>query len=173
MTAVAGTPTIVAVSTGLRRGMVVLVLAVVVVFAQAVVSAGVTGRGAQTCSRRAASDALLSANLGERGRVAQVLCGDFTRDGRIDMAVSAATAGSAGVIGWAIFTAVPGGWKLALNRPNAYRPRLIRLGGDVLEIVPLFRRGDPNCCPSGGSRDTIFRWNGRRFVAAFSWKQRP
>jgi hypothetical protein len=29
----------------------------------------------------------------------------------------------------------------------------------------LYRRGEPNCCPTGGGRVVRFRWNGRRLVA--------
>jgi hypothetical protein len=100
-----------------------------------------------------------------------VICADLTRDGTIEMVASAATTGTAGVIGWAIFRSRSGTWTPVLRRAGAYKPRLVRLGSEVLEIVPIYRRGDPNCCPSGGSRDTIFRWNGRRFVIAFSWRQ--
>ena len=127
--------------------------------------------GGQPCSRSAASRELVRVNLGEGGHVAQLICGDFTGDGTPDMAVSAATPGTAGVIGWAIFKGELGGWSLRWKRPRAYRPQLVRLGRDVLEVVPIYRRGDPNCCPSGGYRDTIFRWNGSRFVAVFSWRQ--
>ena len=96
------------------------------------------GRSAgQPCSEAAARRELLRVKLGEEGRVAQLICADFTGEGTPDMAVSAATRGTAGVIGWAIFKGELGGWSLRLKRPNAYRPQLIRLGRDVLEVVPI------------------------------------
>ena len=101
---------------------------------------------------------------------AQVICADLTRDGSTEMIASAATPGSAGVLGWAIFRETRGRWSLALDRRRAYSPRLLRLGPDVLEILPVYRRGDAQCCPSG-ARDTLYHWNGRRFMRAYTWTQ--
>jgi hypothetical protein len=89
------------------------------------------------------------------------------------MALSLATTGSAGVIGWVVFVARDGAWKLALARLRDYRPWLHRLGSDLLVVTPIYRKRDPNCCPSGGAFDRIFRWNGRKFMLRYAWRQNP
>ena len=31
-------------------------------------------------------------------------------------------------------------------------------------MQPVYRRNDPNCCPTGGFDHTLYRWNGRKLV---------
>ncbi|HZO63142.1 MAG TPA: hypothetical protein VFB35_09200 [Gaiellaceae bacterium] len=101
----------------------------------------------------------------------QVLCHDFTRDGRTDLAVTIASGGTAGDIGFAVFRAVPGGWRVALAR-GGYKIGLFRLGGDVAGSQPVYRTNDPNCCPTGGFDHVRFHWNGTKFVVARAWHTR-
>ena len=38
--------------------------------------------------------------------------------------------------------------------------------GDTIALMYiLYRRNDPNCCPTGGGKIVRFHWNGRRLVA--------
>ena len=97
----------------------------------------------------------------------RVLCHDFTRDGRIDIAVTIASGGTAGDVGFAVFRAKPGGWAVALGR-NGYKLGLFRVGGDLASSQPVYRKNDPNCCPTGGFDHLRFHWNGKRFVVARS-----
>ncbi len=97
-----------------------------------------------------------------------VLCFDFTRDGRLDLAVTIASGGTAGAIGFAVFRATPNGWRVVLAR-NGYKLGLFRMGGDLVSSQPVYRRNDPNCCPTGGFDHLRFHWNGVRFVVARSW----
>lgn len=37
----------------------------------------------------------------------------------------------------------------------------VELVNDLLvQRFPVYREGDPNCCPTGGLRRLFFRWNG-------------
>lgn len=36
--------------------------------------------------------------------------------------------------------------------------------GRLQESFGIYRNSDPNCCPSGGERDFVYRWDGHRFV---------
>ena len=98
----------------------------------------------------------------------QVICFDFTRDGRLDLAVTIASGGTAGDIGLVVFRATPGGWRVALTR-GGYKLGVFRLGGDVVASQPVYRKNDPNCCPTGGFDHIRFHWNGVRFAVARSW----
>jgi len=101
----------------------------------------------------------------------QVICHDFTRDGRTDIAVTIASGGTAGDVGFAVFRSSANGWQVALAR-NGYKLGLFRAGGDLVSSQPIYRKNDPNCCPTGGFDHLRFHWNGKRFVVARSWHTR-
>jgi hypothetical protein len=101
----------------------------------------------------------------------RVICHDFTRDGRVDLAVSIASGGTAGDVGFAVFRTTPAGWKVALAR-NGYKLGLFRLGGDLASSQPVYEKNDANCCPTGGFDHTRFHWNGARFAVARTWHTR-
>ena len=101
----------------------------------------------------------------------QVLCHDFTRDGRTDVAVTIASGGTAGDVGFAVFRSTPSGWQVALAR-SGYKLGLFRVGGDLVSSQPIYEKNDPNCCPTGGFDHLRFHGNGRRFVVARSWHTR-
>ena len=155
-----------------HEGMRLPIVVVATVTAAALVGTATAATASPGCSRNAAGAELQRVGISQHPALgaAQVICADLTRNGAKEMVASAATPGSAGVIGWAIFRQVRGRWVLALDRRLAYAPRLVRLGRDILEIVPVHRAGDPQCCPTA-ARDAIYRWNGSRFVRAFSWRQ--
>jgi hypothetical protein len=98
-------------------------------------------------------------------------CFDFTRDGRVDMAVTVASGGTAGDIAFVVFRGTAAGWKVALAR-GGYKLLLARVGGDLVQTQPVYRPHDPNCCPTGGFDHTRWHWNGSRFVVARAWHDR-
>ncbi len=98
----------------------------------------------------------------------EVICFDFTRDGRLDLAVSIASGGTAGDIGFAVFRGTASGWRVALTG-SGYKLGLARVGGDLVETQPVYRKNDPNCCPTGGFDHVRSHWNGAKFVVARSW----
>ena len=92
----------------------------------------------------------------EPSSVDRVLCLDFTRDGRTDLAFTIASGGTAGDAGFAVLRATPtGGWRVALAR-SGYKLGLFRLGGDPVSSQPIYRKNDPNCCPTGGFDHTRY-----------------
>jgi hypothetical protein len=101
----------------------------------------------------------------------QVICFDFTRDGRLDIAVSIASGGTAGDVGFVVFRRAASGWRIALTG-SGYKLGLFRLGGDVATSQPVYRKNDPNCCPTGGFDHARYHWNGSRFAAARRWHTR-
>lgn len=106
------------------------------------------------------------------GGADKVICHDFTGDGRPDLAVTIASGGTAGDVGFVVFRAVPfpggPGWKVALRR-DGYKLGLFRVDDDLVSSQPIYRKDDANCCPTGGFDHTRYRWNGTRFVVARSW----
>jgi hypothetical protein len=36
--------------------------------------------------------------------------------------------------------------------------------GRLVELYPIYKDGDPNCCGEGGTRNFIYRWDGHQFV---------
>ena len=104
-------------------------------------------------------------------QIDRVICADFTRDGRTDMAVTIASGGTAGDIAWIVFVRTPTSWRLALNRAG-YKVGLYRVGTDLADSQPIYLKNDPNCCPRGGFDHTRWHWNGTRFVAVRKWHTR-
>ena len=100
--------------------------------------------------------------------VDQVICFDFTRDGRTDLAVSIASGGTAGDIGYVVFRGTSAGWRVAL-KGGGYKLGLAHTGRDLVETQPVYRKNDPNCCPTGGFDHQRFHWNGTKFVLARAW----
>jgi hypothetical protein len=150
------------------------------VIAALAVLAGLTGtaQGAG-CSPAAAKAAIRQARphitslantsmLVTPGMADEVICFDFTRDGRTDLAVTVASGGTAGDIGWVVLARTAHGWRFALGR-SGYKIGLFRVGGDLVDSQPVYGKNDPNCCPTGGFEHTRWHWNGHRFVLVRSW----
>lgn len=102
------------------------------------------------------------------GSADRVICFDFTRDGRLDLAVTIASGGTAGDIGLVVFRRTASGWHVALAA-GGYKLGIARVHGDLVVSQPVYRKRDPNCCPTGGFDRTRYHWNGRRFVVARTW----
>ena len=88
--------------------------------------------------------------------------------GRRAMVVTVGSGGTAGDIDWAIYVSEPKGWKLAMIR-GGYKLGLVRKGADIVETDPIYKKNDPNCCPSGGFAHTRWHWNGKKFVVVRTW----
>jgi hypothetical protein len=129
-----------------------------------------------SCSLAAAKQALgatkiFGTGLGPPVRLTvadAVICSDLTRDGRVDMAVTIASGGTAGDIAFVVFRSTSAGWRIALNR-GGYKLGLVRLGGDLVQTQPVYRKNDPNCCPTGGFDHDRWHWDGDSFVIVRSW----
>ena len=98
----------------------------------------------------------------------QVICFDFTRDGRLDLAVTIASGGTAGDVGFVVFRGTAAGWRVALTR-GGYKLGLFRVGGNVVSSQPVYGKTDPNCCPTGGFDHMRYHWNGSTFTVARTW----
>jgi hypothetical protein len=148
-------------------------------------SAATTGTAdATSCSRALASAAVKQVkphipSLGDApllvtpAMVDELICFDFTGDGRVDLAMTVASGGTAGDVGWLVLQRTASGWRLAIGR-NGYKLGLFRVGRDVVASQPIYRKNDPNCCPTGGFAHERWRWNGNggRFVLVRSWKSK-
>ena len=123
---------------------------------------------AGACSRTTATRLVRQHRLNPfllRHPVAQVLCGPFTGPTSRAMAITVGPAPTCWPIqSWAVFRLVGGGWRLVLDRRELVSPPLVAAGSAIREIVPVHRRGDGRCVPSGGTRTILWRWNGSRLV---------
>jgi hypothetical protein len=155
-----------------------LLAAAALVSATVVFSTGAAS-GAAVCSSATVKSALRQARphvpgLGDQqvlvtpANASKVICFDFTRDGRRDLAVTVASGGTAGEIGWIVLVGKGSGWRLAHSQ-GGYKIGLVRMGGDVVSTQPIYRKNDPNCCPTGGFDHERWHWNGRRFVRVRLW----
>jgi hypothetical protein len=152
------------------------ILAAVLAAAAATTSAHAAGAACGVATARAAiaSTHLRLKLLGDTAQAVdpasadETICFDFTRDGRVDLAVSIASGGTAGDVGFVVFRRAAAGWRVALSGAG-YKLGLARIGGDVVATQPVYRRNDANCCPSGGFDHRRFRWNGARFVVVRAW----
>jgi hypothetical protein len=106
-------------------------------------------------------------------RAHQVICFDFTRDERVDLAVTIASGGTGGNLGFIVFRHSVRGWVIALKR-SGHKFRIARVGGDVVASQAVYRHykngeADAMCCPTGGFDHERFHWNGVRFVRVRAW----
>jgi hypothetical protein len=157
---------------------IALVLAAVVL-GVAAAAVPVAGHGDAACSRATASAALKQVKphitgLGDQQALVtpanadQLICFDFTRDGRGDLALTVASGGTAGDIGWIVLQRTGSGWRLA-HSEGGYKVGLFRVGGDLVDSNPIYGKKDPNCCPTGGFDHERWHWNGSRFVRVRLW----
>jgi hypothetical protein len=102
------------------------------------------------------------------GMVDELICVDFNGDLRIDLAATVASGGTAGDIGWFVLVHTRTGWRVALTQ-GGYKIGLFRVGRDLVDSQPVYRKNDPNCCPTGGFDHRRWHWNGSRFAVARSW----
>jgi hypothetical protein len=106
------------------------------------------------------------------GGVDTLICHDFTRDGRTDVAFTIFSGGTAGDIAWVALRRTSDGWRVAVFRRNLYKVGLRRAGDELVETQPVYRANDPNCCPTGGFDHRRFRWAKSAFAVVRSWHER-
>ena len=70
------------------------------------------------------------------------------------MGVSLASGGTAGDVAWLAFAPAKSGWRV-LRSEGGYKLGLYADGGRLDVVLPVYKKSDPNCCPSGG-----FDWAG-------------
>jgi len=98
----------------------------------------------------------------------EVLCFDANGDGLTDMAASLFSGGTAGDVGWVFFAAKDDGWRLA-GSGSGYKLLLRRAAAKLEVVQPVYRKNDPNCCPTGGFDHTLYGWNGSKLAATRTW----
>ena len=106
------------------------------------------------------------------GGVDTLICHDFDGDGRVDMAFTVFSGGTAGDTAWVVLRRTATGWQVARRQLHVYKVALARTGSDLVETQPVYSKNDPNCCPSGGFDHRRFRWNGRAFAVVRVWHDR-
>jgi hypothetical protein len=94
----------------------------------------------------------------------RVLCPDART-----IAVTIASGGTAGDIGFVVFRESEAGWTVALVRAG-YKLGLFHAGADLISSQPVYEQNDPNCCPTGGFDHVRYRWNGRRYAVVRRWR---
>ncbi len=79
------------------------------------------------------------------------------------MAVSIASGGTAGDIAWIGFAPAGGGWRV-VKAVGGYKLGLYKHEDELEVVLPVYRRTDPNCCPTGGFDRAYYRFDGTRLV---------
>ena len=99
------------------------------------------------------------------------VCFDFTRDGRGDVAFGILSGGTAGATHWAVFRGVQTSsrrlsrrFRKVAERYSGPKTRVLREGRLLGVQVPIYRREDPNCCPTGGAGRVLYRVRRTRIV---------
>jgi hypothetical protein len=100
--------------------------------------------------------------------VGKLLCGAFAGPGSRAMVVVLWGPGNTGFVDWVVFRWAGGAWQFLMKQPLG--ASITAAGSDIRQTLPIYRPADPRCCPSGGTKTRIWRWNGSRLVAG-PWKQ--
>jgi hypothetical protein len=141
--------------------------------ASSVAAAGGTSTASARCSLAAAVQVVKRLHLGQAEYlprpVGKVICGPFTGPGSQAMAASLSSGGTSVTVGCAVFRWAGGAWQLVMESDLA-TTTIEAAGSDIRETSPVWRKGDPHCCPSGGTEARIWHWKGTRFTAS-AWKQ--
>ena len=88
--------------------------------------------------------------------------------GRTAMVVTVASGGTAGDIAWSVFVGNGSAYRVSLVR-GGYKLGLVRKGTDIVETDPIYKKDDPNCCPSGGFAHTRWHWDGTKYAVVRTW----
>ena len=145
-----------------------------------VVTASATPRAKASATKRCAS---LAAQLVKRTRnfpsglsrgfhaSSTPVCFDFTGDGKRDVAFGILSGGTAGPTHWAVFRGVmtsskrlSARYRKVAERFSGSKTRLLRRGRRLAVQNPVYRRGDGNCCPTGGATRVLYRVESARVV---------
>ena len=101
--------------------------------------------------------------------IAEVLCGAFAGPGSQVMIATFARATCLPNFGWTAFRYAGGAWQLIPDGSHPGPAFVAAAGSDIRETVPIWRKGDGHCFPSGGTKSRTWRWNGTRFLPG-PWK---
>jgi hypothetical protein len=145
------------------------------VLVMAIVAAALSAHGANGSCLRTAEGAVESTKLTMKllgdspqriapSAVDTAICADLAGSGSQDVAISIASGGTAGDVGYAVFQRTASGWSVVL-KGNGYKLGLVRVGDELDLSQPVYKKNDSNCCPTGGFDHTRFRDVGGRFVA--------
>jgi hypothetical protein len=144
-------------------------------FPQPVTARDSEARAAASCARRADGLVRLTRAYERTPRglrryvgASDPICFDFTREGRTDVAFAIQGGGTGGAFEWTLFrrTSANGGrlsrrFSRLTERGKASKTRLRREGSLLVVSNPIYRSGDPNCCPSGGVVERRYRFSSR------------
>lgn len=76
--------------------------------------------------------------------------------------------GNTGFVYWVVFRWAGGAWQFLMKQTAG--ASITAAGSDIRQTLPIYRPSDPRCCPTGGTKSRIWRWNGTRFTAS-AWKR--
>ena len=100
-----------------------------------------------------------------------VICHDFTGDGRRDMAFAIASGGTGGAFKFAVYRRTRSRsrrlgrrFSKLIERGFGSKTQLRRRGRRLQVFNPIFRDGDPNCCPTGGAYVRSYRFTRTKAV---------
>ena len=79
------------------------------------------------------------------------------------MAVSLASGGTAGDVDWIGFAPAGGEWR-PVKAVGGYKLGLYLYHDELEVVLPLYKRSDPNCCPTGGFERAFYRFDGKHLV---------
>jgi hypothetical protein len=79
------------------------------------------------------------------------------------MAVSMASGGTAGDVAWIGFAPSGHGWRF-LKAEGGYKLGLFRSHEQLEVVLPVYKRSDPNCCPTGGFDRAFYKFDGTTFI---------
>jgi len=141
----------------------------------AVAVAGGTSTDAGECSRAEALEVATRLHLVPDPTlpkpVARVLCGAFAGPGSQAMVAIFARGTCLPNFGWAVFSFTGGAWQLVTNGSHpGFVIALVAVGSDLRETVPIWRKSDLLCNPTGGTKARGWHWDETRPVAG-PWKQ--
>jgi hypothetical protein len=84
------------------------------------------------------------------------------------LAVSIASGGTAGDTAWVAFVRTGSSWRVLAAR-SGYKLVIVARGRELEVVQPVYRRGDPNCCPTGGFDRVRYRYDGTRLGISRAW----
>lgn len=145
--------------------------------AAAVVAGGVFASAGGTasavnCSAAAAREVVGRLRLGDPSVAdpfGTVLCGTFTGPGSQAMVVVLRGPGNTGFADWVVFRWTGGAWQFLMKQPLG--ASITAAGSNIRQTLPIYRPADSRCCPTGGTKTRLWRWNGTRFTAS-AWKHK-
>jgi hypothetical protein len=84
------------------------------------------------------------------------------------LAVSIASGGTAGDTAWVAFVRTGSAWRVLAAR-SGYKLVIAARGRELEVVQPVYRRGDPNCCPTGGFDRVRYRYDGTKLAISRAW----